>query len=298
MQMCVRRLGVFIAAAGACSHAFATITVTLGNVDVATSASVGRQGSSTGPLLDDPAQLNGTSGVLTLAAAVAGGPVAPGDLPTLPGTSASCRANATIRQEFISGSNGLIIVQRGSISNGFDNMDNCVGTAGGSAASRSTFTLTAATPYTLSGIAAFDNEDVSGFVRLNTALGLAIRSVFVAQNGPFSFTGTLNPGTYQFNSNCNANAIVGNAGVGPTGSFSESSSFEATLVLGVAPCDTIDFNQNGVFPEDQDVVDFFDVLAGGSCPTCNDIDFNNNGVFPEDQDVIDFFNVLAGGSCP
>ncbi|HLP85697.1 MAG TPA: hypothetical protein VK157_15210 [Phycisphaerales bacterium] len=62
-------------------------------------------------------------------------------------------------------------------------------------------------------------------------------------------------------------------------------------------CDDIDFNNNGVFPEDQDVVDFFDVLAGGSCPACNDIDFNNNGVFPEDQDVIDFFNVLAGGEC-
>ncbi|GDX99533.1 hypothetical protein LBMAG48_19370 [Phycisphaerae bacterium] len=71
------------------------------------------------------------------------------------------------------------------------------------------------------------------------------------------------------------------------------------FVLKIAvPCDDIDFNQNGVFPEDQDVVDFFDVLAGGSCPTCNDIDFNNNGVFPEDQDVIDFFNVLAGGTCP
>ena len=69
-------------------------------------------------------------------------------------------------------------------------------------------------------------------------------------------------------------------------------------------CDDIDFNNNGVFPEDQDVIDFFDVLAGGSPTTCdltagcNDIDFNNNGVFPEDQDVVDFFNVLAGGSCP
>jgi hypothetical protein len=66
----------------------------------------------------------------------------------------------------------------------------------------------------------------------------------------------------------------------------------------IVGCDPIDFNANGVFPEDQDVVDYFDVLAGGSCPTCNDIDFNNNGVFPEDQDVIDFFNVLAGGNCP
>jgi hypothetical protein len=62
-------------------------------------------------------------------------------------------------------------------------------------------------------------------------------------------------------------------------------------------CDGIDFNRNGVFPEDQDVIDFFNVLAGAPCPTCNDIDFNNNTVFPEDQDVIDFFNVLAGGVC-
>jgi hypothetical protein len=41
----------------------------------------------------------------------------------------------------------------------------------------------------------------------------------------------------------------------------------------------------------------FDVLAGGGCAGCNDIDFNNNGVFPEDQDLIDFFTVLAGGAC-
>jgi hypothetical protein len=64
-------------------------------------------------------------------------------------------------------------------------------------------------------------------------------------------------------------------------------------------CDSIDFNGNGVFPEDQDVIDFFTILAGGPCDTgtCGDIDFNNNGVFPEDQDVVDFFNVLAGGAC-
>ena len=68
--------------------------------------------------------------------------------------------------------------------------------------------------------------------------------------------------------------------------------------LSLFGCDDIDFNNNGVFPEDQDVIDFFDVLAGGSCPACNDIDFNNNGVFPEDQDVVDFFNTLAGGACP
>jgi hypothetical protein len=75
-------------------------------------------------------------------------------------------------------------------------------------------------------------------------------------------------------------------------------------LAGTPSCDDIDFNNNGVFPEDQDVVDFFEVLAGGTPATCdpvagcNDIDFNNNGVFPEDQDVVDFFNVLAGGTCP
>jgi hypothetical protein len=52
-----------------------------------------------------------------------------------------------------------------------------------------------------------------------------------------------------------------------------------------------------VFPEDQDVIDFFNVLAGGACAQCSDIDFNNNGVFPEDQDAINFFTVLAGGQC-
>jgi hypothetical protein len=69
----------------------------------------------------------------------------------------------------------------------------------------------------------------------------------------------------------------------------------------IAPgCDSIDFNNNAVFPEDQDVIDFFTVLAGGPCSpgnTCSDIDFNNNAVFPEDQDIIDFFNVLAGAEC-
>jgi hypothetical protein len=63
-------------------------------------------------------------------------------------------------------------------------------------------------------------------------------------------------------------------------------------------CDDVDFNNNGVFPEDQDVVDFFSVLAGASCGACNDIDFNNNLVFPEDADVTAFFNTLAGGGCP
>ncbi|HLP83239.1 MAG TPA: hypothetical protein VK157_02730 [Phycisphaerales bacterium] len=71
----------------------------------------------------------------------------------------------------------------------------------------------------------------------------------------------------------------------------------ATLVASTR-CDSIDFNNNTVFPEDADVIAFFNVLAGAECAVCNDMDFNNNGVTAEDQDVIDFFNVLAGGTCP
>ncbi|HLP86153.1 MAG TPA: hypothetical protein VK157_17505 [Phycisphaerales bacterium] len=63
-------------------------------------------------------------------------------------------------------------------------------------------------------------------------------------------------------------------------------------------CDSIDFNRNGLAPEDADVAAFFDVLSGAPCDACGDIDFNNNQVSPEDQDVIDFLDALTGGSCP
>jgi hypothetical protein len=87
--------------------------------------------------------------------------------------------------------------------------------------------------------------------------------------------------------------VVGRSDGGSTGNDL------ATVVLTppLPGCDDIDFNNNDVFPEEQDVIDFFNVLAGADCPACNDIDFNNNNVFPEEQDVIDFFNVLAGGAC-
>jgi hypothetical protein len=65
-------------------------------------------------------------------------------------------------------------------------------------------------------------------------------------------------------------------------------------------CDTIDFNNDGLFPSDDDIYDFLSVYAGGPCSagnTCNDIDFNNDGLFPSDEDIIAFFGVLAGGAC-
>jgi hypothetical protein len=75
-----------------------------------------------------------------------------------------------------------------------------------------------------------------------------------------------------------------------------------TLTVTFTPppsCDSIDFNGDGLFPDDNDLVDFLAVLAGGTCSTgtCNDIDFNNDGLFPDDNDLIAFLVVLAGGDC-
>lgn len=65
------------------------------------------------------------------------------------------------------------------------------------------------------------------------------------------------------------------------------------------PCNDIDFNNNMVFPEEQDVIDFFTVLSGGDCSTgnCDSIDFNNDGVYPSDDDVLRFLAVYGGEGC-
>jgi hypothetical protein len=74
--------------------------------------------------------------------------------------------------------------------------------------------------------------------------------------------------------------------------------FTGTAIAAV--CDSIDFNNDGLFPDDNDLVQFLSVLAGGPCdndPNCNDIDFNTDGLFPDDSDLIVFLRVLAGGEC-
>ncbi len=64
-------------------------------------------------------------------------------------------------------------------------------------------------------------------------------------------------------------------------------------------CDSIDFNNDGVFPDTQDISDFIAVFGGAPCPSdfCNDIDFNNDSVFPDTNDITAFISVMGGGSC-
>ncbi len=64
-------------------------------------------------------------------------------------------------------------------------------------------------------------------------------------------------------------------------------------------CDSIDFNNDGLFPDTQDIADFIAVFGGGACPTgaCGDIDFNNDGLFPDTQDISSLLTVFGGGNC-
>jgi hypothetical protein len=82
-------------------------------------------------------------------------------------------------------------------------------------------------------------------------------------------------------------------------SFSASVSIRLTLTPPPGTCDSLDLNNDGLFPDDADLLDFLSVLAGGPCSTqaCGDIDFNNDGLFPDDTDLLAYLRVLAGGSC-
>ncbi len=64
-------------------------------------------------------------------------------------------------------------------------------------------------------------------------------------------------------------------------------------------CDPIDFNNDGLFPDTQDIDDFLTVFSGGPCPTpsCGDIDFNNDGLFPDTTDIDSLLRVFSGGAC-
>ncbi|HYF14881.1 MAG TPA: hypothetical protein VD971_07405 [Phycisphaerales bacterium] len=65
-------------------------------------------------------------------------------------------------------------------------------------------------------------------------------------------------------------------------------------------CDSIDWNNDGLFPDNLDLVDFLAVFGGGACsndPNCGDLDFNNDGLFPDNEDILAFFRVFGGGPC-
>ena len=68
---------------------------------------------------------------------------------------------------------------------------------------------------------------------------------------------------------------------------------------GNEPCDSIDFNNDGLFPDTADIDDFLSVFSGGTCSTgtCGDTDFNNDGLFPDTLDIDALLSVFSGGPC-
>ncbi len=66
------------------------------------------------------------------------------------------------------------------------------------------------------------------------------------------------------------------------------------------PCDCIDFNRDGLFPDTLDIDDFLSVFSGGTCsndPNCGDIDFNNDTLFPDTLDIDSLLSIFSGGPC-
>jgi hypothetical protein len=59
----------------------------------------------------------------------------------------------------------------------------------------------------------------------------------------------------------------------------------------------IDFNNDGLFPDTQDIDDFLAAFAGAPCDPCSSIDINGDGLFPDTADIDVFLCLFAGGVC-
>ncbi len=75
---------------------------------------------------------------------------------------------------------------------------------------------------------------------------------------------------------------------------------DVDLINGAPACDSIDFNNDSLFPDTADIDDFLSVFSGGPCsndPNCGDIDFNNDSLFPDTLDIDSLLSVFSGGPC-
>ncbi len=86
---------------------------------------------------------------------------------------------------------------------------------------------------------------------------------------------------------------------GVNGSTFRNDTWTATVPNCGPTCDSIDFNNDSLFPDTADIDDFLSVFSGGPCSTgaCNDIDFNNDTLFPDTTDIDSLLSVFSGGAC-
>ncbi len=66
-----------------------------------------------------------------------------------------------------------------------------------------------------------------------------------------------------------------------------------------ASCGDIDFNNDSLYPDVQDIADFLTVFGGGACPAlrCDTIDFNRDDITPDTADIESLLSVFSGGAC-
>jgi hypothetical protein len=102
---------------------------------------------------------------------------------------------------------------------------------------------------------------------------------------------------------CGAGTTTFDGQAGITVFIRVAGSAEGAFTLNVTQtgivCDSLDFNNDEVFPDLQDLVDLYSVYGAGPCSTgtCNDIDFNNDGILPDSQDLVDYISVYGAGGC-
>ena len=214
----------------------AQITITAGSAFSTSTGSAGRVGSTTGLLNDSPANATGTSGVVANSSHILGGPVPPGTpLNLFPGTTCVTEASHSSSMHFQGGPSFMTVDGHSSSVASLTNMDGggLSAVASSSGNFEFTFTVTTNTPYKLYGIAAIDNEDAGGSVRMFRGI-IPLHGVFNTANGPFEFSGTLTPATYRVLGNTSVYCAAGTGanGVGDFGDFSESSTVTCTLVIG------------------------------------------------------------------
>ncbi len=123
---------------------------------------------------------------------------------------------------------------------------------------------------------------------------------FIVQYGnmdnlPEAFTGDVTIGV--------ENATDTSATQQPTASADDNTEFEWNTVTIPSPCgatcDSVDFNNDTLFPDTADIDDFLSVFSGGPCSTgaCGDIDFNNDTLYPDTLDIDSLLSVFSGGPC-
>jgi hypothetical protein len=190
-------------------------TITGGTVDSRATATSGKQGSSSGVVLIDPSPTSIVVGGISVSSTTAvAGPVAPGALVTLPGTSgvSTGMGTATVNTTMAD-----VIDLSLSASNHFASLDGGVYQGFGRASSRIDFTVPETVDYSLSGSFDVDPQDLLWKLQLSGGSGsfLFNNATESADSGVFFLTGTLQPGiTYSLNSSVSiADTISEGSGV-------------------------------------------------------------------------------------